>query len=84
MKEENGKTFKIFLIFVGGLISFTLLSILAFQYLIDNAPEGTKLIEFFTVIIILISIVYLGKEEVLNNETTAALLGSMGGYVLGK
>lgn len=83
MKEENGRTFKIFLIFIGGLISFTLVSIIAFK-IITNTPEPpTQVTEFFTVVIILISVVYLGKEEILNNQTVAALLASVAGYVLG-
>jgi len=83
MKEENGKTFKLFLIFIGGLISFTLGSIIAFK-IITNTPEPpTQVTEFFTVVIILMSVVYLGKEKVLNNETVAALLGLIGGHVLG-
>lgn len=83
MKPENGKTFRMFLIFVGGLISFTLLSILSFQFFKEGAPRETKIVEFFTIIIILISVVYLGKEGILQNDTVAALLGSIAGYVLG-
>jgi len=83
MKEENGKTFKMFLIFIGGLIGFTLVSVFTFKFATKTTDPPAILLEFFTVVIILMAVVYLGKEEILTNETVAALLGSIGGYVLG-
>ena len=84
MKEENGKTFKMFLIFIGGLIGFTIIGLFAFKIITKTTDPPTMLMELFTMIIILMSVVYLGKEKVLNNETVAALLGSIAGFVLGK
>jgi len=84
---EDGKSFKLFLLFVGSLIAFVLVVTLTHDYLLSSIrPEGSgyRFIEFFTMVLILMSIVYLAKEKVLNNETVAALLGAVGGYVLGK
>jgi len=86
MKEENGRSFKLFLIFIGGLISFTLIGTMISDYLFDEKLRGrgqSTLMEFFTMVIILMSIVYLGKEGILKSDTVAALLGAIGGYILG-
>lgn len=84
MKEENSKTFKIFLMFIGALIGFTLIGVFTFKIVTKTTDPPTLMMEFFTVVIILISVVYLGKEKVLTNETVAAIISAVAGFVLGK
>jgi len=84
MKEENGKTFRLFLIFTGGLVTFTLLSFIGMHIYKPFTEQGQPALELITTVMILICIVYLGITEKLTSETIASLLGAVLGYVLGK
>ena len=82
MTERQRKTFKLFLIFVGGLVTFTLLSVVGL-YIFTDFKETNSALKLITTVLILISIVYLAISEKLNSETIASLMGAVLGYVLG-
>jgi len=82
VEEEQRKSFRLFLTFIGGLIVFTILSSVGMHYLFPDQPNP-KTFELIGMVILLVTILYLGITEKLDSETIAGLLGVIAGYVLG-
>ncbi len=83
MKLNGDNMLLYFVVAIACIYFVTFILAMVAGYL-DLVKENNSILESLSIVLVLITVLYLGKEDKLSNETLAAIIGGIVGHVLSR